>query len=78
MAAAAAADPEMMKVVGPFQAMLVPPGSLDAVQDRAREIYASGWRPPVPPGPTREELADLSGAAAGSLGQVPDSAAQAA
>jgi 2-polyprenyl-6-methoxyphenol hydroxylase-like FAD-dependent oxidoreductase len=66
--AAAAADPEMMKVVGPFQAMLSPPGSLDAVQARAREIYASGWRPPVPDGPSREELASLVGAAAGRAG----------
>jgi 2-polyprenyl-6-methoxyphenol hydroxylase-like FAD-dependent oxidoreductase len=64
--AAAAADPELMKVVGPFQAMLTPPGSLDAVQARAREIFAGGWRPPVPPGPSRAELASLVGAAADS------------
>jgi len=51
------ADPEMLTVVGPYQAMLAPPGSLDAVQARAREIYASGWRPPIPPGPSRQELA---------------------
>ena len=50
--AAAQADPEI-KVIGPYQAMLAPPASLDAVQARARDIYASGWRPPVPPGPTR-------------------------
>jgi hypothetical protein len=53
-----------MKVVGPFQAMLAPPASLDAAQARAREIFASGWRPPVPPGPSREELASLVSAAA--------------
>ena len=64
--AAAAAHPELMKVVGPFQAMLAPPGSLDAVQARAREIFAGGWRPPVPPGPSREELASLVGAAVDS------------
>ncbi len=64
--AAAAADPGLMKVVGPFQAMLTPPGSLDAAQARAREIFACGWRPPVPPGPSREELASLVGAAADS------------
>lgn len=57
--AAMDADPEMIKVVGPYHAMLAPPRSLDAVQARARAIYASGWRPPVPPGPTREQLADL-------------------
>jgi 2-polyprenyl-6-methoxyphenol hydroxylase-like FAD-dependent oxidoreductase len=68
--AAAAADPGLMKVVGPFQAMLAPPGSLDAVQARAREIYGTGWRPLVPPGPSREELASLVGAAADSAGRA--------
>jgi 2-polyprenyl-6-methoxyphenol hydroxylase-like FAD-dependent oxidoreductase len=51
--AAAQADPGLMEVVGPYQAMLAPPASLDAVQARARDIYASGWRPPVPPGPAQ-------------------------
>ena len=64
MVAAVQADPELITVVGPYQAMLAPPGSLDAVQARAREIYASGWRPPIPPGPSRQELADLVTAAA--------------
>jgi 2-polyprenyl-6-methoxyphenol hydroxylase-like FAD-dependent oxidoreductase len=62
--AAVQADPEMITVVGPYLAMLTLPGSLDAVQARARDIYASGWRPPIPPGPTREELAALVIAAA--------------
>jgi hypothetical protein len=35
------------------------PSSLDAARPRAAEIYASGWRPPVPDGPSRDELADL-------------------
>ena len=64
--AAVDADPEMMKVVGPYHAMLALPRSLDAAQARARAIYASGWRPPVPAGPTREELADLITTAARS------------
>jgi hypothetical protein len=64
--AATQADPEMMQVVGPYLAMLALPESLDAVQARAREVYASGWRPPAPPGPTREELAGLVAEAAGS------------
>jgi len=64
--AAAQADPGLMEVVGPYQAMLAPPASLDAVQTRSRDIYASGWHPPVPPGPTREELASLVTAAASS------------
>ncbi len=57
--AAVAADPEMIRVVGPYQAMSALPGSLDAVQAKAREIYASGWRPPIPAGPARDELAGL-------------------
>jgi flavin-dependent dehydrogenase len=76
--AAAAADPELMKVVGPFMAMLTLPGSLDAGQARAREIYASGWRPPIPDGPGREELASLAGAAADSAGRAGESATWAA
>ena len=62
--AAAHADPEIAEAAGPYQAMLAPPGSLDAVQSRARDIYAAGWRPPVPAGPTRDELAALVTAAA--------------
>lgn len=73
--AAAQADPEIMKAVGPYQAMLTLPGSLDAVQARARDIYASGWRPPIPPGPTREELADLVTSAASSHSRRKDDAA---
>jgi hypothetical protein len=64
--AAAQADPGLIKVIGPYQAMLAPPASLDAVQARARAIYASGWRPPIPPGPTRRELAGLVTASASS------------
>ena len=73
--AAAQADPDMMKTVGPYQAMLAPPDSLNAIQARARDIYASGWRPPTPHGPTREDLADLVTAAASSLNRREDHAA---
>jgi 2-polyprenyl-6-methoxyphenol hydroxylase-like FAD-dependent oxidoreductase len=59
--AATAVDPEMLKIVGPYMAMVALPASLAAVEPRAREIYASGWRPPVPEGPTRDELAELIG-----------------
>jgi 2-polyprenyl-6-methoxyphenol hydroxylase-like FAD-dependent oxidoreductase len=61
--AAGQADPEIAKAAGPYQAMLALPGSLDAVQARARDLYATGWRPPLPPGPTRDELASLITAA---------------
>jgi hypothetical protein len=73
--AAAQADPEIATVVGPYQAMLAPPSSLDAIQARARDMYASGWRPPVPPGPTRDELAGLVTAEAGSVGYPAEDAA---
>ena len=62
--AAAQADPEIAKVVGPYAAMQALPSSLDAVQARARALYATDWRPPMPPGPTRDELACLVTAAA--------------
>jgi len=64
--AAAHADPEIARAAGPYLAMLAPPASLDAVQARARDLYATGWRPPAPPGPTRDELAALVTAAASS------------
>jgi 2-polyprenyl-6-methoxyphenol hydroxylase-like FAD-dependent oxidoreductase len=73
--AAAQADPEIAKAAGPYQAMLAPPASLDAVQARVRDIYATGWRPPVPPGPTRDELAALVTAAANSRGNPSQDAA---
>lgn len=69
--AAATVDPSMMAVVGPYQAMQALPGTLAQVEPRAREIYATGWRPPVPDGPTRDELVDLVTRAAGQPGPVP-------
>ena len=62
--AATEVEPEMRAVVGPYMAMRALPATLAAVEPRAREIYASGWRPPIPDGPTREELAELVTAAA--------------
>jgi 2-polyprenyl-6-methoxyphenol hydroxylase-like FAD-dependent oxidoreductase len=73
--AAVQADPELITAVGPYQAMLALPGSLDAVEARAVEIYASGWRPPIPAGPSRQELAALVTAAATSRDQQTDAMA---
>jgi hypothetical protein len=73
--AAAQADPGIAEVAGPYQAMLALPSSLDAVQARARDIYATGWRPPMPPGPTRDELASLVTAAASSRSHLAQDAA---
>jgi 2-polyprenyl-6-methoxyphenol hydroxylase-like FAD-dependent oxidoreductase len=57
--AAATVDPSLMPIVGPYLGMRTLPASLDPLQPRARQIYADGWRPPVPDGPTRDQLADL-------------------
>jgi hypothetical protein len=57
--AAAEADPSLMHSVGPYLTMQALPTSLDAVEARARAIYASGWRPTPAEGPNAEELADL-------------------
>jgi hypothetical protein len=37
------------------------PGVLDPFQERARAVLRTGWRPPVAPGPSREDLARLVG-----------------
>jgi 2-polyprenyl-6-methoxyphenol hydroxylase-like FAD-dependent oxidoreductase len=64
--AATEADPSLLPVVGPYLGMRALPASLDAAQERARRIYAGGWCPPVPEGPTRDELAQLVAVTAGS------------
>ena len=57
--AVAQVDPSLMRVIGPYFAMQALPSSLRAIEPWAREIYASGWRLPVPEGPDRAELTDL-------------------
>jgi 2-polyprenyl-6-methoxyphenol hydroxylase-like FAD-dependent oxidoreductase len=57
--AAVEADPSLMSVVGPYLGMFAPPASLRAIEPRVRALYAGGWRPAVPAGPTRDDLADL-------------------
>lgn len=59
---AVAVDPSLLRVVGPYVAMVAPPSSLDAVQDRVREVYLSGWRPAAD-APTRDDLAEVVRAA---------------
>lgn len=46
--AAATADPQIGPHIGPYASMSALPSSLDAVQSRAKAVYASGWRPPSP------------------------------
>ena len=57
--AAAGADPALNDVVRGYAAMDAMPASLAPADARAREIYASGWRPPVPDGPSRAELSEV-------------------
>jgi 2-polyprenyl-6-methoxyphenol hydroxylase-like FAD-dependent oxidoreductase len=57
--AVAQVDPSLMRVIGPYFGMQAPPSSLREIEPRAREIYAGGWRPPVPEGPDLAQLTDL-------------------
>ena len=52
-------DPSLMRFAGPYLAMAAPPDILDAARPIAHQIYASGWRPTPPEGPTRDELAQI-------------------
>jgi 2-polyprenyl-6-methoxyphenol hydroxylase-like FAD-dependent oxidoreductase len=56
--AAADALPELRRVVGPYQAMMSAPSSLDAIEPTARRLYQTGWRPTEPAGPSHAELVD--------------------
>jgi 2-polyprenyl-6-methoxyphenol hydroxylase-like FAD-dependent oxidoreductase len=75
VAAAMEADPSLLPLIGPYLGMRALPASLDAVQARVHRIYADGWRPPVPDGPTHDELAALIAAYAGTGPAGPRSAA---
>jgi hypothetical protein len=57
--AAAEADPSLLAYALPYFGMVAVPSVLDGAQERAREIYDSGWRPSAPDGPSRDELVDL-------------------
>jgi 2-polyprenyl-6-methoxyphenol hydroxylase-like FAD-dependent oxidoreductase len=61
--AATEVDPGLFRAVGPYLQMIAPPSVLSTVEPEARAIYAGGWRPPVPEGPSRDELAALVAAA---------------
>jgi 2-polyprenyl-6-methoxyphenol hydroxylase-like FAD-dependent oxidoreductase len=56
---AAAVEPRIGAAAGGYLAMLAPPATLAAVEPLAREVYASGWRPPLSPGPGRDELVGI-------------------
>ena len=54
--AAAEADPALRDIVGPYASMDALPASLAPAEPRARALFATGWRPSIPAGPTRDEL----------------------
>jgi len=62
--AAADVDPAIMPAAGPYMGMMAPPSILRSVEERARAVLRTGWRPPLGEGPTRDELAELIGATA--------------
>jgi len=61
---AADVDPAIMPAAGPYMGMMAPPSILRSVEERARAVLRTGWRPPLGEGPTRDELAELIGATA--------------
>jgi hypothetical protein len=63
--AAAERDPGIRPATGGYISMLQLPSCLDPVEPLARAVYASGWRPAFPPGPTRADLRDIVATALG-------------
>ena len=59
LVAAGEADPALRGVIGEYLQMNALPATLVALEPRAREIYAGGWRPTVPERPSRDDLVEL-------------------
>jgi len=57
--AAAEQDPGIWPAAGAYLGMLAPPSVLDPVQDRARAVLRTGWRPAFADGPSGADLAAL-------------------
>jgi hypothetical protein len=55
--AAADKDPALRPLVAGYVTMDALPASLSFAEPRARQIYAAGWRPPIPAGPSLDDLA---------------------
>jgi 2-polyprenyl-6-methoxyphenol hydroxylase-like FAD-dependent oxidoreductase len=53
-------DPTIMAAAGPYLGMLASPKILDTVQEKARAVLRTGWRPPYADGPSRDELVELA------------------
>ena len=61
--AAAAVDPRIGAAMPGYLTMREGPSCLDPVEPLARAVYESGWRAPYSPGPARDELVEIVGAA---------------
>jgi hypothetical protein len=57
--AAAHQDPRIWRAAGPYMAMQAPPASLRPVEEEARAVLRTGWRPPYEAGPSAQDLGDL-------------------
>ncbi len=57
--AAAEREPRLGALIAPYLRMDAPPAGLAAAEPLARAVFATGWRPAFPDGPSRGELADL-------------------
>lgn len=57
--AAAGADASLRAEVTAYERMQTLPSDLDRLQQRARAVYLTGWRPAPAAGPTRAELGEL-------------------
>ena len=52
-------EPGIRPYAAGYFAMTAPPSTLRPAEPLARAVYASGWRPPWAPGPTRDELVEV-------------------
>jgi hypothetical protein len=68
---AAAVDPRIGQASPGYLGMRAMPSCLDPVEPLARAVYRSGWRPPHSPGPTRDELVDITRSAMAEDGAAP-------
>lgn len=59
ISAAAERDPRVGALTAPYHRMDALPASLAAAEPLARAVFATGWRPAFPDGPSRDEVAGL-------------------
>jgi 2-polyprenyl-6-methoxyphenol hydroxylase-like FAD-dependent oxidoreductase len=59
VSAAAEVDPAIAPAAIAYNSMTALPAVLDPFQQRARAVLCTGWRPPIPAGPSRADLGRL-------------------